>query len=399
MTTYASPLDSQNQPYGPPDTINGWQLLEQQENWRMPEQRENWQLLEQLGQIEQQESRQLLERQENQQALEQQENRQALEQRETWQMPASDQRGNWQIVPPIVTGGRLAAVKPRNETPQNIYGQALSSQESATLFKVSFIGLDQQHYSVSATVKSPNGMPARQEHVAPGEPMLRMPAAPAQPLLHPAWQGAGSPVEVSPSTVRTAPYPSAWQEASLAQSATLGRPNVGTSGREMSPPYEQENKEEADKGFILQIIQPGLVGLMDGSVSTLAPIFSVAFATHQPFTTFLVGMASALGAGISMAFSEALSDDGDLTGRGNGLLRGGVTGLMTFLSGAGHALPFLLPQLQLALFMSYAVVAIELLGIAAIRHKFFGTSWWLSIVQVVGGGALVFVTALLLGNA
>ena len=137
---------------------------------------------------------------------------------------------------------------------------------------------------------------------------------------------------------------------------------------------------------------------MDGSVSTLAPIFAVAFATHRPFTTFLVGMASALGAGISMAFSEALSDDGDLTGRGNPFVRGGVTGLMTFLSGAGHALPFLIPNLQLALFVAYAVVAVELLAIAAIRHKFFGTNWWLSIVQVVGGGVLVFVAAMLLGN-
>jgi len=162
---------------------------------------------------------------------------------------------------------------------------------------------------------------------------------------------------------------------------------------------EQEKKEEAEKNFLLQVIQPSLVGLMDGSVSTLAPIFAVAFATHQPFTTFLVGMASSLGAGISMAFSEALSDDGDLTGRGNPLVRGGITGLMTFLSGAGHALPFLIADLQLALLVAYVVVAVELFVIAAIRHKFFGTSWWLSIVQVVGGGALVFVAALLLGSA
>jgi VIT1/CCC1 family predicted Fe2+/Mn2+ transporter len=138
---------------------------------------------------------------------------------------------------------------------------------------------------------------------------------------------------------------------------------------------------------------------MDGSVSTLAPIFAVAFATHKPFTVFLIGMASALGAGISMAFSEALSDDGAETGRGKPFLRGGVTGLMTFLSGAGHALPFLVPNIQLALVLSYIVVAIELFAIAAIRHKFFGTSWWLSIVQVVGGGILVFIAAILLGNA
>jgi VIT1/CCC1 family predicted Fe2+/Mn2+ transporter len=138
---------------------------------------------------------------------------------------------------------------------------------------------------------------------------------------------------------------------------------------------------------------------MDGSVSTLAPIFAVAFATHLPFTVFLVGMASALGAGISMAFAEALSDDGDLTGRGKPLMRGLVTGLMTFLSGAGHTLPFLIPQVQIALYVTYVVVTIELFAIAAIRARFFGTSWWLSLVQVVGGGVLVMVTSLLLGSA
>ncbi|HEY0752369.1 MAG TPA: VIT family protein [Ktedonobacteraceae bacterium] len=144
---------------------------------------------------------------------------------------------------------------------------------------------------------------------------------------------------------------------------------------------------------MLQIVQPGLAGLMDGSVSTLAPIFAVAFATHRPFTVFLVGMASALGAGISMTFSEALSDDGEITGRGKPFLRGGVTGLMTFLSDAGHALPFLIPNIQLALLTAYAVVILELFGIAAIRHKYFHTKWWLSIVQVVGGGVLVFLAS------
>lgn len=163
---------------------------------------------------------------------------------------------------------------------------------------------------------------------------------------------------------------------------------------------KEEEEEEADnKDFILQFVQPGLAGLMDGSVSTLAPIFSVAFATHNSFTAFLVGMASALGAGISMLFAEALSDDGDATGRGNPFIRGGVTGFMTFISGVGHALPFLIPNVQLALTVAYIVVAIELLVIAGIRHKFFGTSWLLSIVQVVGGGALVFIAAILLGNA
>ncbi len=156
---------------------------------------------------------------------------------------------------------------------------------------------------------------------------------------------------------------------------------------------------EASRSFLLRVVQPGLSGLMDGSVSTLAPIFATAFATHRPFTAFLVGIASATGAGISMAFSEALSDNGELTGRGNPVMRGGITGGMTFLGGSLHTLPFLVPELQLALLVAYVVVAVELVLIAGIRHRFFGTSWWLSALQVVGGGALVFVAALIFGNA
>ncbi len=157
--------------------------------------------------------------------------------------------------------------------------------------------------------------------------------------------------------------------------------------------------DEASRSFLLQVVQPGLSGLMDGSVSTLAPIFATAFATHKPFTAFLVGIASATGAGISMAFSEALSDDGVLTGRGSPVIRGAITGGMTFFGGSLHTLPFLIPNLQLALVVAYIVVAIELILISAIRHRFFGTSWWLSALQVIGGGALVFVAALIFGNA
>ena len=157
--------------------------------------------------------------------------------------------------------------------------------------------------------------------------------------------------------------------------------------------------EEHANRFLLQVVQPGLAGLMDGSVSTLAPIFATAFATHRPFTAFLVGMAAATGAGISMAFSEALSDDGVLTGRGNPVLRGSITGLMTFLGGAGHTLPFLIQNLHTALIAAYVVVAVELIVIAAIRHRYFGTSWAISIMQVVGGGVLVFAAGLIFGSA
>lgn len=157
--------------------------------------------------------------------------------------------------------------------------------------------------------------------------------------------------------------------------------------------------DPSSRDFLLRVVQPGLAGLMDGSVSTLAPIFATAFATHQSFFAFLVGMAAATGAGISMAFSEALSDDGALTGRGSPVVRGGITGFMTFFGGSLHTLPFLIANLHLALIVAYVVVAFELVLIAAIRHRFFGTSWWLSMVQVVGGGALVFVAALIFGNA
>jgi hypothetical protein len=160
----------------------------------------------------------------------------------------------------------------------------------------------------------------------------------------------------------------------------------------------RSNNDTSHK-FLLRVVQPGLAGLMDGSVSTLAPLFATAFATHKPFTAFLVGIASATGAGISMAFSEGLSDDGELTGRGSPVVRGTITGVMTFLGGALHTLPFLITQLQLALVLAYVVVAVELVAIAAIRHRYFKTQWLRSMLQVIGSGILVFVAALIFGNA
>jgi erythrin-vacuolar iron transport family protein len=159
------------------------------------------------------------------------------------------------------------------------------------------------------------------------------------------------------------------------------------------------SNDASSHDFLLRVVQPGLAGLMDGSVSTLAPIFATAFASHEPWLAFLVGMASATGAGISMAFSEALSDDGVLTGRGSPIVRGAITGFMTFFGGSLHTLPFLISNIHIALLVAYIVVAFELVLIAAIRHRYFGTSWLLSMIQVVGGGALVFVAALLFGNA
>src|SRR6266699_7261210 len=177
----------------------------------------------------------------------------------------------------------------------------------------------------------------------------------------------------------------------------FGLPGLARRSNRNVPAKEQGL--ESSNRFLLQVVQPGLAGLMDGSVSTLAPIFATAFATHQPFTAFVVGMAAATGAGISMAFSEALSDDGVLTGRGNPVLRGSITGLMTFLGGSLHTLPFLLQNLHIALLTAYVVVTIELVVIAAIRHRYFGTKWSLSILQVVGGGLLVFGAGLIFGRA
>src|SRR4051812_27616059 len=131
-----------------------------------------------------------------------------------------------------------------------------------------------------------------------------------------------------------------------------------------------------DNKFVLQTVQPGLAGLMDGSVSTLAPIFAAAFATQKPHIAFVVGVSAAVGAGISMAFAEALSDDGVLTGRGHPFRRGAIIGIMTFLGGIFHTLPFLLADLHKALILAYLIVGIELMAIAYIRYHYFDMKFW-----------------------
>ena len=159
-----------------------------------------------------------------------------------------------------------------------------------------------------------------------------------------------------------------------------------------------ETDAEARKRlFVLQVVQPGLAGLMDGSVSTLAPLFAAAFATHSSKDTFLVGLAASLGAGISMGFAEALSDDGSLTGRGRPMIRGVVCGAMTTAGGIGHTLPFLLPAVQTATTVAVAVVAVELAVIAWIRNHYMDTPLLSAIFQVVLGGLLVFLTGILIG--
>jgi hypothetical protein len=160
------------------------------------------------------------------------------------------------------------------------------------------------------------------------------------------------------------------------------------------------NEDDTQKRkFVLQIIQPGLAGLMDGSVSTLAPVFAAAFATHNSWTAFLVGLAASVGAGISMGFAEALSDDGVLSGRGHPWLRGPICGLMTTAGGIGHTLPFLIANFNIAMILAMVIVAIELAIIAWIRHRYMDTPLVAATFQVVVGGVLVFLVGILIGMA
>ncbi|GLS31672.1 Rubrerythrin [Mesorhizobium albiziae] len=161
----------------------------------------------------------------------------------------------------------------------------------------------------------------------------------------------------------------------------------------------QEENQAERRQFILTYVQPGLAGLMDGSVSTLAPIFAAAFATHDTWQTFLVGLAASIGAGISMGFTEVASDDGRLSGRGSPIKRGLTTGIMTTVGGLGHALPYLIPHFWTATTIAAAIVFVELWAIAGIQNRFMETPFWRAALQVVVGGALVFGAGVLIGNA
>jgi VIT1/CCC1 family predicted Fe2+/Mn2+ transporter len=150
--------------------------------------------------------------------------------------------------------------------------------------------------------------------------------------------------------------------------------------------------------FLLQRAQPAMVGLIDGSLSTLAPIFGIAFYTHKPHAAFVAGVATAIGAAISMAFSEGLSDTGELTGRGNPAVRGAITGVGTFIGGILHTLPFLIPNYHAALVTAAVVVGFELIGLAVIRWRFFNTGFVKSLLAVSIGGAIIAVVGALIGS-
>ncbi|MBK1795249.1 rubrerythrin family protein [Devosia sp. WQ 349] len=172
----------------------------------------------------------------------------------------------------------------------------------------------------------------------------------------------------------------------------LDETHLGADGHE-------SEKNETHRQFLLTYVQPGLAGLMDGSVSTLAPVFAAAFATGDTHQTFLVGLAAAVGAGISMGFTEAASDDGKLTGRGSPIKRGFAAGIMTAVGGLGHALPYLIADFWVATWVAAAVVILELWAIAYIQKRYMQTPFWRAVLQVVLGGALVFAAGILIGNA
>jgi len=186
----------------------------------------------------------------------------------------------------------------------------------------------------------------------------------------------------------------------LAQEERIHEDRAEELGEEKLPRTARQQEDEANRRlFVLQIVQPGLAGLMDGSVSTLAPVFAAALATHKPWDAFLVGLAASVGAGISMGFAEALSDDGSLTGRGHPWIRGLVCGLMTALGGIGHTLPFLIPSFTVAMTAAMIVVVVELGVITWVRAKYMDTRPLTAALQVGLGGALVFVTGVLIGSS
>ena len=169
--------------------------------------------------------------------------------------------------------------------------------------------------------------------------------------------------------------------------------------KHLTPETRAQEEAAQRRLFMLQIVQPGLAGLMDGSVSTLAPLFAAAFATHKSWDAFLVGLAASVGAGISMGFAEALSDDGSLTGRGQPWVRGLICGLMTTAGGIGHTLPFLISDFRVATSAAGAIVAAELAAISFVRHRYMDTPFLAAAFQVVVGGVLVFLTGILIGSS
>ncbi|HVK91775.1 MAG TPA: ferritin family protein [Mycoplana sp.] len=216
------------------------------------------------------------------------------------------------------------------------------------------------------------------------------------PERKPDWLIARMPVETARATdASTRKLLGDLAIAEKGHEAKARRMNEGDEGRAARAEEEQVERRQ----FILTYVQPGLAGLMDGSVSTLAPIFAAAFATQDTWQTFLVGLSASIGAGISMGFTEAAHDDGRISGRGSPLKRGLASGIMTAIGGLGHALPYLIPHFGLATAIAVAIVFVELWTIAFIQNRFMETPFWRAAFQVVLGGGLVFACGVLIGNA
>lgn len=174
---------------------------------------------------------------------------------------------------------------------------------------------------------------------------------------------------------------------------------ISLAEEHLTPEVKSEEDDKAHKQFLLTYVQPGLAGLMDGSISTLAPIFAAAFATGNTWSTFLIGLSASVGAGISMGFTEAAHDDGVMTGRGSPIKRGFASGIMTLLGGLGHTLPYLIPDFKIATTVAIAFVFVELWAITWIQNKYMETPWGRAMFQVLLGGSLVFAAGIIIGNA
>ncbi len=250
----------------------------------------------------------------------------------------------------------------------------------------------------------PRLVPIRREHVSgflPRKPLWLMKTLTLDAVRQQVWEMEESAyhfyLEAAKQThdagIRKLLGDLAAQERQHAAAADkLEATELGDAGR-------QSESSEEHRQFVLTYVQPGLAGLMDGSVSTLAPVFAAAFATGDTWQTFLVGLAAAVGAGISMGFTEAASDDGKLTGRGSPIKRGLAAGVMTALGGLGHALPYLIHDFAIATGIAVVVVLIELWAIAFIQSRYMSTPFWRAALQVVLGGALVFAAGILIGSA
>lgn len=260
-----------------------------------------------------------------------------------------------------------------------------------------------------------------QKRFGPNLPPIRREDVKGFLRRRPVWLTRNLPLETVRKEAETMEYESARFYEKAAERATdvgvrklLGDLAAVEKGHEtiatrigsaiLTPGAKRAEDATHHRFFVLQYVQPGLAGLMDGSVSTLAPLFAAAFATHNNWETFLVGLAASIGAGISMGFAEALSDDGSLTGRGSPLLRGGICGMMTALGGLGHTLPYLVPDtipdhFRVATTIAAVVVFFELWAIAYIRARYMDTPFLHAVFQIVLGGAIVLAAGILIGGA